>query len=256
MAGEMRVSRIISLSGAASRRAAEQLILEGRVRLNGVTVEALFTKADPGRDQVFVDGKPVSRFAIAGRETVLLNKPRGYVSTRSDEQGRRTVMNLLPPAMRRLYPVGRLDLDTEGLLLMTNDGDLCHAVTHPRYGVRKVYEARVRGIPSAGALQALARGIVVDGELLKAASCEILRRRSNCWLRFELLEGKNREIRRLCDAIDHPVIRLRRTSIGFLSLDGVPPGRFRKLSSEEAEALSALSRKRGTRKRRTRKRHR
>src|SRR5437764_5765502 len=169
-----RLQKILSQAGIASRRAAERLMLEGRVTVNGVTVRELGTKADPSHDDIRVDGRRVRRQART--RYLLLNKPRGYVTTRSDPQRRPTVLDLLRGVKEYVYPVGRLDFDSEGLLLLTNDGDLAARLTHPRHGVARVYEARVLGIPDAHDLDRLARGIVVEDRRTAPAEVKIVAR--------------------------------------------------------------------------------
>src|SRR5437764_12785046 len=167
-----RLQKILSQAGIASRRAAERLMLEGRVTVNGVTVRELGTKADPSHDDIRVDGRRVRRQART--RYLLLNKPRGYVTTRSDPQRRPTVLDLLRGVKEYVYPVGRLDFDSEGLLLLTNDGDLAARLTHPRHGVPRVYEARVLGVPDARDLERLSHGIVIDGRRTERADIKLL----------------------------------------------------------------------------------
>src|SRR5258706_15383232 len=167
-----RLQKIISQAGIASRRASEQLMLEGRVTVNGAAIRELGTKADPSRDDIRVDGRRIK--VVERHRYVLLNKPRGYVTTRSDPQRRPTVIDLLAGVTEYVYPVGRLDFDSEGLLLLTNDGDLAARLTHPRHGVARVYEARVLGVPDARDLERLSRGIVIDGRRPGAAGVKLL----------------------------------------------------------------------------------
>src|SRR5204862_2183874 len=185
-----RLQKILSQAGVASRRASEQLMLDGRVTVNGSTVRELGTKADPG-DDIRVDGR---RIKIASRRRyLLLNKPRGYMTTRSDPQQRPTVIDLLGGVREYVYPVGRLDFDSEGLLLLTNDGDLAARLTHPRHGVARVYEARVLGIPDAHDLDRLSRGIVIDGRRTEAADVKLLphgRDAANATLAITIREGR------------------------------------------------------------------
>src|SRR6185436_8855001 len=167
-----RLQKILSQAGVASRRASEQLMLEGRVTVNGVTVMELGTKAEPGRDDIRVDGRRVK--VVEHHRYLLLNKPRGYVTTRSDPQRRPTVIDLLRGVREYVYPVGRLDFDSEGLLLLTNDGDLAAKLTHPRHGVARVYEARVLGVPDARDLDRLSRGIVIERRRTQPADIKLL----------------------------------------------------------------------------------
>src|SRR5581483_633717 len=169
-----RLQKIVSRAGIASRRAAERLMLEGRVTVNGVTVQELGTKADPARDDIRVDGRRIK--AVERHRYLLLYKPRGYVTTRSDPERRPTVMDLLKGIGEYVYPVGRLDFDSEGLLILTNDGDLAARLTHPRHGVPRVYEARVLGTPDAHDLDRLARGIAIDGRRTEPADIRMLPR--------------------------------------------------------------------------------
>jgi len=209
-----RLQKILSHAGVASRRAAERLILDGRVTVNGRTVIELGTKADAGADDVRVDGRRLP--APARPRYVLLYKPRGYVTTRSDPQGRRTVLDLLPGDREYLYPVGRLDYDSEGLLLLTNDGDLTAALTHPRHGVPRTYEAELRGVPDDRALARLRAGVVLDGRRTRPAQVTRLpsprSHPDRGRLRLTIREGRNRQVRRMCEAVGHPVRRLVRTS--------------------------------------------
>src|SRR3954471_1380600 len=201
-----RLQKILSQAGIASRRASEKLMLEGRVSVNGETVTELGTKADPARDDIRVDG---SRIKKAERHIyLLLNKPRGYVTTRSDPQKRATVLDLLKGVREYIYPVGRLDYDSEGLLILTNDGDLAARLTHPRHGVARVYEARVLGVPDAHDLSRLSRGIVIDGRRTGPATVRLLgqsRDGSGSTLELTVHEGRNRQVRKMCEAIGHPV---------------------------------------------------
>src|ERR671937_350754 len=167
-----RLQKILSQAGVASRRASEQLMLEGRVTVNGTTVRELGTKADPARDDIRVDGRRIK--VVERHRYLLLNKPRGYVTTRSDPQRRPTVIDLLHGVRDYVYPVGRLDFESEGLLLLTNDGDLAAHLTHPRHGVARVYEAHVLGVPDAHDLQRLARGLVVDGRRTEPAAVRVI----------------------------------------------------------------------------------
>jgi len=228
----------------ASRRQSEELIQAGRVTLNGAVVTELGTRADPDRDRIEVDGRPLPR--AAGPTYYALNKPTGYITSVSDPRGRRTVMSLVPE-VPGLHPVGRLDYDTSGLLLLTNDGDFTLALTHPRYGVPKTYDALVEGHPTERLLQRLREGIPLEGVL--TAHAKVVRLGTdgpNARVRITLHEGRNRQVRRMLALIGHPVIRLKRLSIGPVTLDGLEPGAARPLTQQEIAALLQLSGQEGS----------
>src|SRR5262245_48472191 len=233
-----RLQKILSQAGVASRRGGEQLMLDGRVTVNGVTIRELGTKADPAHDDIRVDGRRVT--VVTHHRYLLLNKPRGYVTTRSDPQRRPTVIDLLHGVREYVYPVGRLDFDSEGLLLLTNDGDLAARLTHPRHGVARVYEARVLGIPDAHDLDRLSRGIVLDGRRTESADVKLLphgRDAANATLAITIREGRNRQVRNMCDAIGHPVTHLKRIAIGPLKDARLRVGQWRELTAQEVERL-------------------
>jgi pseudouridine synthase len=235
-----RLQKILSQAGVASRRAAEKLIAEGRVSVNGTTVREMGTKADPAVDDIRVDGRRIKR--AERLRYILLNKPAGYVTTRSDPQRRPTVIDLLRGVRDYVYPVGRLDYDTEGLLLLTNDGDLAAKLTHPRHGVERTYEARVAGTPGVDALERLRQGIPLDGRRTQPADVDLISRRAkgderDALLRITIREGRNRQVRRMCEAVGHPVKTLARTGIGPLTDRHLKPGMWRELRAEELRAL-------------------
>jgi 23S rRNA pseudouridine2605 synthase len=234
-----RLQKVLSAAGVASRRASEELIRQGRVTVNGAVVTTLGSKADPARDEIRVDGRRIKR--ATRLRYLLLNKPRGYVTTRRDPQRRRTVMDLIPPHHDYVYPVGRLDYDSEGLLLLTNDGDLAAALTHPRHEVERVYRVEIAGTPDARSLHRLSRGIVLDGERTAPAKITMLfaetERPADAVLLMTLHEGRNRQVRRMCEAIGHPVKRLTRIRIGPLTDRGLRAGQVRELTAAEVRAL-------------------
>lgn len=240
---EIRIQKILSAAGVASRRAAEEYVTQGRVMINGRTVTELGTKADPERDEIRVDGR---RLKPPGtRRYILLYKPRGYITTRSDPQRRPTVIDLLTAGGVReyVYPVGRLDYDSEGLLLLTSDGDLAARLTHPRHGVEREYHVRVRGVPEDRQIERLARGIMVEGRRTAPADVRLLKivdaeRGPQAVLAIVIREGRNRQVRYMCDAIGHPVVRLRRMRIGPIADDHIRPGEFRDLDPREVAALT------------------
>jgi pseudouridine synthase len=227
-----RLQKILSQAGIASRRASEKLMLEGRVTVNGTTVTELGTKADPGHDDIRVDGRRIK--TAAQHRYLLLNKPRGYVTTRSDPQKRATVIDLLRGVREYIYPVGRLDYDSEGLLILTNDGDLAAKLTHPRHGVPRVYEARVLGDPDAHDVSRLAKGVTVEGRRTEAAEVVAL---GPGRLRITVREGRNRQVRKMCDAIGHPVTELRRVAFGPIRDPKLKTGQWRDLTPQEVDRL-------------------
>ena len=209
------------------------------MQVNGAVIRTAGTRVHPQRDRVQVDGVRVRTEAPV---TVMLHKPAGYITAVSDPEGRPVVVSLLPrTGLPRLFPVGRLDWDTEGLLLLTNDGELANILTHPRHGVPKVYHAKVKGRPSPEALRRLVRGVVSDGERLSASGVEVLRTtRENTWVSVHVLEGRNRQVRRMCEAVGHPVMKLLRVSLGPLALGQLSRGQWRRLLPSEIAALEAL----------------
>src|SRR5712691_6012908 len=228
-----RLQKILSQAGVASRRASEQLMLEGRVTVNGTPVRELGTKADPARDDIRVDGRRVK--VVEHHRYLLLNKPRGYVTTRSDPQRRPTVIDLLRGVREYVYPVGRLDYESEGLLLLTNDGDLAARLTHPSHGVARVYEARVLGVPDAHDLDRLSRGLVIDGPRTQSADVTLLPPRRDArgaTLVITIREGRNRQVRNMCEVIGHPVAHLRRVAIGSLKDPRLKLGAWRDLTED------------------------
>jgi len=233
-----RLQKILSQAGIASRRASEQLMLDGRVTVNGATIRELGTKADASRDDIRVDGrriKPVTRHRY-----LLLNKPRGYLTTRADDKHRPTVVDLLRGVSDYVYPVGRLDYESEGLLLLTNDGELAARLTHPRHGVARVYEARVLGIPDDRDLARLSRGLVIDGRRTEPADIRLQphgRDATDATLIVTIREGRNRQVRKMCDAIGHPVTHLKRVAIGPIRDSALKSGRWRELTAPEVERL-------------------
>jgi 23S rRNA pseudouridine2605 synthase len=229
-----RLQKILARAGFASRRAAERLMLEGRVTVNGEAARELGTRADPERDDVRVDGVRVR--APRGPVYLVLNKPRGVVATRSDPEGRPTVMGLVPP-VAGLFPVGRLDVTTEGLIFLTNDGAFAERVSHPRYEVPRVYHARVHGVPDPETLARLRRGVRVDGDFMAVDRVSLLEAGNNAWVELTLHEGKQHEVKRLLEAVGHPVSKLRRVAFGPVTVKGLEPGRFRTLSKEEVAGL-------------------
>jgi pseudouridine synthase len=247
---QIRLQKIISTAGVASRRAAEKLIVDGRVSVNGETVRELGSKADPDTDDIRVDERRVKH--AQRLRYYLLNKPAGYVTTRSDPEKRRTVLDLLKGVREYVYPVGRLDYDSEGLLLLTNDGDLAAALMHPSHEVDRVYEAVVLGTPDQHDLDRLARGVVVEGRRTAPAVVELVtdRRRSTTrpkgdetsLIRVTVHEGRTRQVRKMCDAIGHPVRKLRRIRIGPLWDKTLKPGAFRELTADEVTRLKSAGR--------------
>ena len=237
---EQRLQKLIAAAGIASRRHAEELIVSGRVTVNGKVITELGSKADPEKDHIKVNGKLINP-ALKAREKVyvLLNKPKGYLSSVSDPEDRPLVVDLLPPSLGRLHPVGRLDFNTEGLLLLTNDGDLTNFITAARNRVQKVYEVKVKGLPPEGALQRLRRGVTLD-DGTRTAAAEITRLKetaTNAWFEIRLHQGRNQQIRRMFDLIGYSVVKLRRVSIGFLRDDNLKTGYWRLLSSSEVTRL-------------------
>lgn len=231
-----RLQKHLARCGAASRRASEALILAGRVAVNGVVVTELGVRVDPERDAVTLDGVPVR--PAATRACFMLNKPAGYVTTLDDPQGRPTVALLFPPTDRRLFPVGRLDKDTTGLLLLTDDGELANLLMHPRYHVAKTYLARVDGHPGERALQTLRDGIMLDDGRTKPAEVTLVRRvGGSSDVRITIHEGRKRQVRRMFSAIHAPVRALTRERFGPIELGDLPEGAVRELAAREVAAL-------------------
>ncbi len=240
----IRLNKLLSVYGIASRRAADGLIAQGRVELNGRVVTELGTKADPDTDEIKVDGRRLK--AAPSKRHLLMYKPVGVMSTRSDPQRRRTVIDLLSQAgiTGYFYPVGRLDYDSEGLIILTNDGSFAERVTHPRYELERTYEAVVEGVPDERDLDRLRRGVPVDGERTQKARISLKRtmagrKGEQSVLEVVIYEGRNRQVRKMCDAIAHPVARLRRVRIGTISDSRLRPGDFRDLTAPEVRALMA-----------------
>ena len=234
-----RLQKLLARAGFGSRRACEVLIADGRVTGNDV-VAVLGARADPASARILVDGVPV--VVDTTRVYWLLNKPAGYVTTASDPQGRKTVIELVP-SEPRVFSIGRLDLDTEGLLLLTNDGELAELVAHPRHGVEKAYLAEVEGVPSPAALRALREGVVLDDGPVRAVRAQVVQRSNTGGSALEIVlkEGRKRIVRRMCAEIGHPVIRLVRTRIGPLMDQKLSPGECRPLTPGEVRALYAAA---------------
>lgn len=235
---KQRLQKVIAEAGLASRRKAEDWIRNGRVQLNG-EVATLGVSADPERDRITIDGKPLRR--SERKYYLLLNKPVGYVTSLSDPQGRPVVTALLRDIPVRVYPVGRLDLTTEGLLLLTNDGSLAHRLMHPRHEIEKTYLVRAQGKISTEKLEKLTAGLVLDdGPTLPAKVDKVRFAGSHTWLELTIREGRNRQVRRMLEAIGHPVSRLKRVRLAFLDIENLPVGSYRLLSSREVERLKKI----------------
>jgi len=233
---EMRLQKFLSRAGVASRREAEGMMAQGRVKVNGRRVVTPGTKVVPGRDRVEVDGREVRRDPV---RWLVLNKPRGTLTTRKDPRGRPTVYSLLPPDSDSLRYVGRLDMNTEGLLIFTNDGDAVHGLLHPSSEVSREYRAWVRDVPSDRTLQQLARGVELEDGRARPEEVQVLRasEEKGAIVSLVLREGRKREVRRLLKAVGHPVRRLRRVRFGPLRLQDLKPGEWRELSGGEVRAL-------------------
>ena len=257
---EQRLQKIVAAAGIASRRKAEELITSGRVQVNGQTVKELGSKADPELDHIRVDGKLLKK--PQQFRYFMLNKPKGVVTTVSDPEGRPTVMKFFARAGARLFPVGRLDYQSEGLLLMTNDGELANVLTSAASQVEKTYLVKVSGRPTEGELEQLRRGVMIErgrrGEregrvMTQPAKISLVRDTDNPWYEVVLTEGKNREIRKMFEEVGHFVEKVRRVGFGPLVLD-VPPGETRELSEDEVTHLKRASRRRATTSEPTRRR--
>jgi 23S rRNA pseudouridine2605 synthase len=242
---EERLQKILSQAGVASRREAERMITDGRVMVNGAPVTELGTKADPSRDNITVDGKPVT--VEEKRVYILLNKPVGYMTTLKDPEGRPIVTDLLKGLGVRVFPVGRLDYNTEGLLLLTNDGEWANSLAHPRHEVDKEYLVRVRGTVTREQITRLEQGVELeDGKTAPARVAVTKQSDNNTWISITIHEGRYRQVRRMCEAVSLSVVRLRRIRYGALAIGELKLGEYRRLTPGEVAAL-ADGRKRGRR---------
>lgn len=239
--GQVRLQKFLARAGVASRRASEKLIEAGRISVNGQVVTELGTKVDPEADEVRLDGAPVRKAAEA--VTLMLNKPAGYLTSMKDPQGRPCVAQLVPlDEFPALYPLGRLDYDTTGLLLFSTDGELGNAVLHPSHHVDKTYRALVKGKPSEAALDRLRSGVVLDDGPTQPAEVRLAGRKGkNAYVEIIIHEGRKRQVKRMCEAIGHPVLQLHRASFGPLELGDLPEGKCRVLSEQEVAALERAS---------------
>jgi len=234
-----RLQKYLASVGIASRRKCEELILHGHIRVNNSVVTKLGTKIDPQKDIVEVEGKLIKYKEKKRYSYILLNKPKGYLTSLSDPFGRPTVLDLLKGIKERVYPVGRLDFNSEGILILTNDGDLAYALTHPAKEVEKVYIVKVKGIPSPEKLKILSEGVVLENNY-RISPCSIYLLKitnGNAILKIKIREGKKRQIRKMGEYIGHFVLKLRRTQLGPIYLKGVKPGEYRYLNKEEIKSL-------------------
>lgn len=237
MAELLRLQKYMAECGVASRRAAEEMISAGRVRVNKKTVTELGTKINPEKDRVFVDEKPIR--TAQKKYYIMLNKPIGYISSAKDRFERKTVLELVEDLDARLYPVGRLDYDSEGLLFLTNDGDFTYHLTHPGNGVKKKYQVSVKGFMDLETIKQLRRGVEIDGRMTAPARVELTKIRDNATeLVFVIGEGRNRQIRKMCEAVGFEVVRLKRVAIGNVVLGNLPKGKWRHLTPGEIQLLT------------------
>ncbi|MEM1241297.1 MAG: pseudouridine synthase [Cyanobacteria bacterium P01_H01_bin.26] len=238
-----KLQKLLSQWGIASRRQSEALISSGHITVNGVKAH-IGQRANPAVDDIRIDGRPLRPDNLPGKRYVLLNKPRGVVSTCDDPQGRKTVIDLLPGELRRgdirLHPVGRLDTDSTGALLLTNHGQLTQTLTHPRHHVDKTYRVRIEGSPKADTLERWRRGVSLAGQLTAPAQVKLLSPKPPALLEIVLREGRNRQIRRVAEQLGHPVVSLHRSAIGCIRLDDLSMGQCRELTPEEIANLLAL----------------
>lgn len=234
-----RLQKVLAQAGVASRRKCEEIILEGRVKVNGVVAQELGTKVDPMRDRIEVDGNPIRS---ENKVYIVMNKPRGVVTTASDPQGRQTVLDLLEDISERVYPIGRLDLDTAGLLLLTNDGTLANGLMHPSGEIHKVYRAWVKGVISGEKLKRLATGVELEDGMTAPAQVRKIEEGTNeTLIELTIHEGRNRQVRRMCEAVGHPVKSLMRTQLSYLKLGRLRYGEWRHLTPVEIERLYAAA---------------
>lgn len=239
--GLVRLQKYMADLGIASRRKSEQMIADGMVKVNG-RVAAIGDKVNPKRDKVTVRGRKIAAGAKAKRYYIMLNKPRGYVTTMSDEMGRKCVAELVKDIPARIYPVGRLDRDSEGLLLMTNDGEFANRVTHPSKHVYKVYRVTVRPAINEEQLVEMSSGMVIDGKKTAPAEVRVVQREEGrCVLEIILREGRNRQIRKMCEQLGLEVPRLKRIAVGQVKLGGLKSGAWRELTKDEVHRLQANS---------------
>lgn len=236
MSTPLRLQKYIAQCGIASRRKAEELIAAGRIAVDGVIVREMGTQVLPGKNRVTFDGKPVE----AKEQLVyyLLNKPKGYVTTLSDPQGRPIVTSLIKTSKARLFPVGRLDLDTEGALILTNDGEFAQKIQHPSHGIDKTYEALVKGCPPKDKIELLERGIFLEDKMTSPAAVSIVAHEGrNCLMRIIIHEGRKRQVKKMFAFIGHPVLQLKRTAYGKLSLGRMALGDYRQLNPSELNKI-------------------
>ncbi|NLU09857.1 MAG: rRNA pseudouridine synthase [Tepidanaerobacter acetatoxydans] len=236
---QIRLQKYLSQAGVDSRRACEDMILQGKVSVNGKIIKKLGTKVNPETDIIKVNGKVCSiKYDFV---YILMNKPKGILTTVKDPLGRPTVLDLLPEFRERVFPVGRLDKETEGLLILTNDGEVTYKLTHPKYKVIKTYVAHVKGIVGNNKIKALERGIILEDGVTAPAKANILKvLRNSTVIKLEIHEGRKRQVRRMCDSIGHPVIELKRTQIGDISIKGLKPGEWRYLNQGEINYVKGL----------------
>ena len=235
----MRLQKFLAQAGVASRRKSEELILNGHVQVNGLTITTLGTKIDPQHDIVKYNDQDITK--EQNKVYYMLNKPTGYVTTVKDEQDRQTVLDLLKAIPERIYPVGRLDYDTSGLLLLTNDGDLTYLITHPKHEVEKTYIATVKGVPTQAQLEHFRNGLVIDNWKTARAKINIDHQGQNsATLSITIREGRNRQVRKMCAAIGTPVITLKRVAVGALKLGQLEEGAYRTLTESEINYLKNL----------------
>lgn len=233
---KQRLQKILASAGVGSRRTAEEMIRQGRVAVDGHVITDMGVKLEPDGHRIEIDGHLLQ--AAEEKIYILLHKPSGYVTTLNDPQGRPIVTSLLRDIRQRVFPVGRLDFDTEGALLLTNDGELAQHVLHPSFEVRKTYIAQVAGHPSPDKLRQLELGVLVDNRLTAPAEVLLLRQTRRCsWLQITIHEGRKRQVKKMCSAVGHPVLTLKRLSYGNLQLGTLPRGRYRILSRREVETI-------------------
>jgi len=231
---EIRLQKWLSQAGVASRRKAEELIIAGKVAVNGNIITQLGTRADTSRDRVTVNGQPCE--VATSKIYIALHKPEGVVTTASDQFNRPTVMDYIPKDTH-CYPVGRLDYDTSGLIILTNDGEFAQKLAHPKHGITKTYTAIIKGLPDDEQLKAFASGLMIEGRLTAPCEIEIIKKEPNAKVRIKLGEGRNRQVRKMCEAIGHPVISLKRVEVGPVKLGSLPQGQWRYLTPAEIKGL-------------------